>query len=271
MSGHRAGSVCGAAAQRTISSSYAHRPTASRPSRDVDGGPCCSPGSSARRGKLTDRMARQRRTGGGGCLAELVIVTLLVWPIHLLQPVFGWSDAETGGLEVAACGLLAIAASIRGHASLRSAPEAREAEAIRLRQLVAPGVARDRSLQSGRRSTGPLPTPAWSERRYRAEGRDPVSREEPPAGRRTLRARDPIRAQMRFRVLQRDNFRCRYCGRSGRAPGVVLHVDHVVPLAAGGTSTEDNLLTACEECNLGKSTMALLETELGARKPHDPA
>jgi 5-methylcytosine-specific restriction endonuclease McrA len=45
----------------------------------------------------------------------------------------------------------------------------------------------------------------------------------------------------------------------------VLHVDHVVPLAAGGTSTEDNLLTACEECNLGKSTMALLETELGVR------
>jgi 5-methylcytosine-specific restriction endonuclease McrA len=205
-------------------------------------------------------MARQRRTGGGGCLGELVVVTLLVSPIHLLQPVCGWSDAETGGLEVAACGLLAIAASVRGRASQRRAPEAGEAEAIRLRQLLAPGVARDRSLQSGRRSTGPLPAPLRTERRYRAEGSDSANGKPTSAGRRTRRARDPIRAQMRFRVLQRDGFRCRYCGRSGSAPGVVLHVDHVVPLAAGGTSTEDNLLTACEECNLGKSTMALLQS-----------
>src|SRR5664280_1364086 len=165
---------------------------------------------------------------------------------------------ETGGLEVAACGLLAVAASIRGRASLRSAPEAREAEATRLRQLVAPGVARDRSLQSGRRSTGPLPAPVWNERRYRAEGRGSANREGTSAGRRTRRARDPIRAQMRFRVLQRDGFRCRYCGRPGSAPGVVLHVDHVVPLASGGTSTEDNLLTACEECNLGKAARAVV-------------
>jgi len=32
----------------------------------------------------------------------------------------------------------------------------------------------------------------------------------------------------------------------------VLHVDHVVPFAAGGATTEDNLLAACEECNIGK-------------------
>jgi 5-methylcytosine-specific restriction endonuclease McrA len=38
----------------------------------------------------------------------------------------------------------------------------------------------------------------------------------------------------------------------------VLHVDHVVPLAAGGTTSEGNLRTACEECNLGKSTRAVL-------------
>jgi 5-methylcytosine-specific restriction endonuclease McrA len=204
-------------------------------------------------------MGRRRMTGGGGWLGELVVVALLVWPIQVLQPVFHWSDAETGGLEVAACGLLAIAASVRGRASLRSAPKAREAEAIRLRQLVAPRVARDRSFDWGRRPTGPLPAPVGSEQRYRAEGSDSANREERPAGRRTRRARDSIRAQMRFRVLQRDGFRCRYCGRPGGAPGVVLHVDHVVPLAAGGCSTEDNLLTACEECNLGKSTTAVVQ------------
>ncbi len=34
----------------------------------------------------------------------------------------------------------------------------------------------------------------------------------------------------------------------------MLHVDHVVPVVAGGVTSEDNLLTACEECNLGKAT-----------------
>jgi hypothetical protein len=49
---------------------------------------------------------------------------------------------------------------------------------------------------------------------------------------------------MRFGILQRDGFRCRYCGGPGTAPGVVLHVDHVI------------LVTACEECSLGKAPRA---------------
>jgi 5-methylcytosine-specific restriction endonuclease McrA len=77
---------------------------------------------------------------------------------------------------------------------------------------------------------------------------------EPPRPRPT---RDPIPPQLRFRVLQRDNFRCAYCGK-GRADGAVLHVDHVVPVMAGGETTEDNLITACEECNLGKSARSVL-------------
>jgi hypothetical protein len=69
--------------------------------------------------------------------------------------------------------------------------------------------------------------------------------------------RDPIPAQMRFRVLQRDGFRCAYCGLSAR-DGAVLHVDHVVPVAAGGETTEDNLITACSACNLGKGATAVV-------------
>jgi 5-methylcytosine-specific restriction endonuclease McrA len=41
----------------------------------------------------------------------------------------------------------------------------------------------------------------------------------------------------------------------------VLHVDHVVSVAAGGTTSEDNLRTACEECNLGKGTRAAVVGE----------
>ena len=65
--------------------------------------------------------------------------------------------------------------------------------------------------------------------------------------------RQAIPPQLRFRVLQRDAFRCFYCGRTAR-DGAQLHLDHVVPVSAGGATSEDNLLTACDACNLGKSS-----------------
>ena len=51
--------------------------------------------------------------------------------------------------------------------------------------------------------------------------------------------------------MERDGFRCAYCGRGSRDE-VVLRVDHVVPWSKGGLSEESNLVTACEDCNLGK-------------------
>lgn len=57
----------------------------------------------------------------------------------------------------------------------------------------------------------------------------------------------------RFEVLRRDGHRCRYCGASP-ADGAVLHVDHVVPKALGGTDDPGNLVTACEPCNAGKGS-----------------
>jgi len=38
----------------------------------------------------------------------------------------------------------------------------------------------------------------------------------------------------------------------------VLHVDHVIPFVAGGATSKDNLVTACEECNLGKAARAVI-------------
>ena len=68
---------------------------------------------------------------------------------------------------------------------------------------------------------------------------------------RPVRVRDPIAPRRRFAILQRDAFRCTYCGRTA-ASGANLHVDHVVPLTAGGSDDDENLVTACDECNLGK-------------------
>jgi HNH endonuclease len=69
--------------------------------------------------------------------------------------------------------------------------------------------------------------------------------------------REPIPAGLRWQVFQRDHFTCVYCGRRGTDAGVILHIDHRVPVARGGGSRIDNLCTACQDCNLGKSARAL--------------
>lgn len=63
-----------------------------------------------------------------------------------------------------------------------------------------------------------------------------------------------ISLSLRYEVLKRDRFRCVKCGRSpATAPGVQLHVDHVLAWANGGLTTLDNLQSLCSDCNLGKS------------------
>lgn len=69
------------------------------------------------------------------------------------------------------------------------------------------------------------------------------------------RRRQTLSPRTRFEVLKRDNFTCRYCGR--RAPEVVLHCDHIVAFIRGGDDAASNLVTACEDCNMGKSDVPL--------------
>jgi 5-methylcytosine-specific restriction endonuclease McrA len=63
--------------------------------------------------------------------------------------------------------------------------------------------------------------------------------------------RDKIKSNMRYRVLVRDGYACKACGK-GLDHDVVLHVDHILPVAKGGKTVEDNLQTLCEDCNQGK-------------------
>ena len=67
--------------------------------------------------------------------------------------------------------------------------------------------------------------------------------------------RTPLSKTTRFEVFKRDKFTCQYCGRA--APDVVLHVDHVHPVAQGGTNDLLNLVTACHDCNGGKGARLL--------------
>lgn len=61
-----------------------------------------------------------------------------------------------------------------------------------------------------------------------------------------------VSKRVRYEVLRRDNHACRYCGAV--APDVKLHVDHVIPVALGGTDTPDNLAASCAACNSGKTS-----------------
>lgn len=80
--------------------------------------------------------------------------------------------------------------------------------------------------------------------------------------------RKALSARTRFEVFKRDEFACQYCGRC--APDVVLHVDHIVPVVEGGSNDPINLLTACQDCNGGKSGVPLTRV-ITAEDPADRA
>lgn len=106
--------------------------------------------------------------------------------------------------------------------------------------------------------------------------------------------RDPdrnIAPAIRSAVLQRDGYRCRYCGipvvhaeirklahrlypdavpwepydvtkqHSGFAC-LWLQFDHVVPHSHGGLSSSDNVVISCALCNFGKDKYTLLQLDL---------
>jgi hypothetical protein len=69
----------------------------------------------------------------------------------------------------------------------------------------------------------------------------------------TKRTKREISDRLRFKILLRDGFTCRKCGRSPlKKIGVELHVDHITPWSKGGETIPENLETKCKECNLGK-------------------
>jgi 5-methylcytosine-specific restriction endonuclease McrA len=59
------------------------------------------------------------------------------------------------------------------------------------------------------------------------------------------------------RQYERQRGRCYWCGVS--VPWSAKHVDHVIPVARGGSNGPENLVIACASCNLSK----------GAKLPHE--
>lgn len=63
--------------------------------------------------------------------------------------------------------------------------------------------------------------------------------------------RKSIGKGLRYDVFERDGFTCQYCGQ--QPPDITLVIDHIIPVAEGGGNEVDNLRTACQPCNAGKS------------------
>ncbi|MDX2212840.1 MAG: HNH endonuclease [Oculatellaceae cyanobacterium bins.114] len=63
-----------------------------------------------------------------------------------------------------------------------------------------------------------------------------------------------ISDEVRARVRQRAGDRCEYCLSQQAYVMGRLQIDHIQPIAKGGTDSEDNLCLACELCNQYKWT-----------------
>ncbi|NEP04587.1 MULTISPECIES: HNH endonuclease [Okeania] len=51
-------------------------------------------------------------------------------------------------------------------------------------------------------------------------------------------------------VFERDRYHCKSCGKTTRE--TQLTIDHIIPLASGGSNDISNLQTLCSKCNQKK-------------------
>lgn len=74
-----------------------------------------------------------------------------------------------------------------------------------------------------------------------------------------FRRAKPVTLKEGLKILDRDQFRCRYCGLDGMASfenSLVMTVDFVVPRARRGKKTPENLVASCRPCNVLKGRRA---------------
>ena len=65
----------------------------------------------------------------------------------------------------------------------------------------------------------------------------------------------PVTVQEGVRILERDQYRCQYCGLDGMTSfdnALAMSVDFVVPRARKGKKDARNLVACCRACNMIK-------------------
>jgi 5-methylcytosine-specific restriction endonuclease McrA len=84
------------------------------------------------------------------------------------------------------------------------------------------------------------------------------------------RPRDTAVAFSRRNIFKRDHSTCQYCG--ARPGSAELTIDHVIPRAQGGTSTWENCVLACVDCNARKANRTPEQARMRLRRqPTRPA
>lgn len=76
-----------------------------------------------------------------------------------------------------------------------------------------------------------------------------------------IRKRRAKSGAKRLRIYQRDKYRCSFCGKKITDVSK-LTLDHIVPKSRGGSSTPDNLVTACKPCNNRKGDRTPQEAKM---------
>lgn len=74
----------------------------------------------------------------------------------------------------------------------------------------------------------------------------------------------PLTSKEGHGILERDHYRCQYCGLDGMANfenSLVMSVDFVVPRANKGRKKADNLVAACRACNVIKGRRVFKDFE----------
>jgi len=66
--------------------------------------------------------------------------------------------------------------------------------------------------------------------------------------------RSSIPAHLRRQVAEEARHRCGYCLTIEKYSGKQMHIEHIIPLAAGGSSERENLWLACALCNSYKGS-----------------
>jgi len=73
----------------------------------------------------------------------------------------------------------------------------------------------------------------------------------------------------RHNIFERDRNTCQYCGR--RFERHELNLDHIIPREQGGTTTWENIVCACIQCNTRKANRTPLEAGMRLiKKPKRP-
>jgi 5-methylcytosine-specific restriction endonuclease McrA len=74
----------------------------------------------------------------------------------------------------------------------------------------------------------------------------------------------PLTGEEGIKILERDHYRCQYCGLDGMASfenSLIMSVDFIWPRARKGKKEPENLVTACRPCNRIKGSRVFASFE----------